>query len=151
MMNNKQWWKHIPLAKMSRAEWESLCDHCGKCCLNKLEDEDDKMVYYTDIACDLLNAETCQCSDYAHRSSRVPDCLHIRMGNLEQLYWMPPSCAYRLLYENKDLPSWHHLVSGDKNSIHQAGQSVKGRFVFAQQVDGDDWQEHVVEWPLDIE
>lgn len=144
-----KWWKQKALADMSMPEWESLCDHCAKCCLNKLEDEDDGTVYYTDVACDLLDAGTCQCSNYTQRQVLVPDCLRLTPDNLEQLYWMPPSCAYRLLHEGKDLPSWHHLVSGSKDSIKQAGESVAGRFVYSKNVDEDEWQDRIVEWPLE--
>lgn len=144
------WWKQKTLAEMNRPEWESLCDHCAKCCLNKLEDDSDGTVYYTDIACDLLNAETCQCGDYANRETLVPDCLRLTMDNLDDLYWMPPSCAYRLLHEGNDLPEWHHLVTGDQNSIHRAGESIAGRFVYNKLVNEQDWEEHIVEWPLEM-
>ena len=143
-----QFWKKYPLAELNRAEWEALCDGCGLCCLIKLEDEEDSTVYYTDIACDLLDGQTCQCKDYANRTTLVPECLQLTPDNLENLYWMPPSCAYRLLYEGKPLPSWHHLISGDKQSIHRMKQSVIGRFVYAANVKEDDWEEHVVTWPL---
>lgn len=145
---NLPWWEAIALTDMSREQWESLCDHCAKCCLIKLEDEDDGTVYYTDVACDLLECETCSCSDYANREVRVPDCLRLTPDNLEALYWMPPSCSYRLLHEGNPLPPWHHLITGDLNSIHEAGESVKGRFVYAARVKEDEWEEHVVEWPL---
>lgn len=142
------WWKAKPLAEMTLDEWESLCDHCAKCCLIKLEDEEDGTVYYTDVACDLLDGGTCQCKDYKNRETLVPDCLRLTPDNLDQLYWMPPSCAYRLLYEGKNLPTWHHLVSGDKDSIKRTKQSIAGRFVYAADVDEKHWEEHVVTWPL---
>ncbi|MCB1622761.1 MAG: YcgN family cysteine cluster protein [Thiothrix sp.] len=144
----RPWWKQKALQDMSRAEWESLCDHCAKCCLNKLEDEEDGTVYYTDVACDLLEAGTCRCSDYANREVRVPDCLRLTPENLDQLYWMPPGCAYRLLQEGRDLPPWHHLVSGSVSTIHEQGESVAGRFVYSHEVAEEDWQERIVEWPL---
>ncbi len=146
----KPWWKQKSLAEMSRPEWESICDHCGKCCLNKLEDESDGTVYYTDIACDLLDAESCQCGDYANRETLVPDCVRLTMDNLDDLYWMPPSCAYRLLHEGNDLPEWHHLVTGDKNSIHRVGESIAGRFVYSKTINEDQWEERIVEWPLEM-
>lgn len=148
--NALPWWKQKTLAEMSRDEWESLCDHCAKCCLIKLEDEDDRTVYYTDIACDLLDGKTCQCGDYANRETLVPECLRLTPDNLEPLYWMPPSCAYRLLNEGKNLPTWHHLVSGDGESIHRMKQSVVGRFVYAASVTEDDWENRVVTWPLKL-
>ena len=142
------WWQSKALEDMNPAEWERLCDHFAKCCLIKLEDEEDSTVYYTDIACDLLATPTCQCKDYANRTTLVPECLQLTPDNLENLYWMPPSCAYRLVYEGKNLPSWHHLVSGDKQSIHRMQQSVMGRFVYASTVNESAWEEHVVTWPL---
>lgn len=142
------WWKQKSLAEMNEAEWESICDHCAKCCLIKLEDEEDSTVYYTDVACDLLDGKTCQCKDYANRETLVPECLHLTPDNLDELYWMPPSCAYRLLHEGKNLPSWHHLVSGDKQSIHRMKQSVIGRFTYAAEVNEADWEDRVVTWPL---
>ena len=147
---DQPWWKAKALAEMDQTEWESLCDHCAKCCLNKLEDEEDGMVYYTDVACDLLNAGTCQCSDYTNRERLVPDCLRLTVDNLDQLYWMPPSCAYRLLHEGKDLPPWHHLVSGSKDTIHEVGESVTGRFVYAKEVEENQWEERIVDWPLNM-
>ncbi|MCB1637745.1 MAG: YcgN family cysteine cluster protein, partial [Thiothrix sp.] len=104
----------------------------------------------TDVACDLLAAGTCHCSDYANREVLVPDCLRLTPENLDQLYWMPPGCAYRLLQEGKDLPPWHHLVSGSMTSIHEQGESVAGRFVYSREVAEEDWQERIVEWPLKI-
>jgi len=143
------WWEAKPLTAMNHEEWESLCDHCAKCCLNKLEDEDDGVVYYTDVACDLLSANDCRCSDYANRQWRVPDCVRLTPDNLDDLYWMPPSCAYRLLHEGKPLPYWHHLVSGSKTTVQSEGQSVAGRFVYSKNVNEDEWEERIVEWPLE--
>lgn len=143
------WWKQKELSEFSNDEWESLCDHCAKCCLNKLEDEDDGTVYYTDIACNLLDGKTCRCSNYLERQKLMPDCVRLTPQNLEQLYWMPPSCAYRLIYEGKDLPSWHHLVSGSKETIHTEGESVIGKFVFSKDTDEDEWEDRIVDWPLE--
>ena len=142
------WWKQKALSEMNMDEWESLCDHCAKCCLIKLDDDDDGTVYYTDVACDLLDGKTCQCKDYSNRETLVPECLRLTPDNLDQLYWMPPSCAYRLLHEGKNLPSWHHLVSGDKQSIHRMKQSVVGRFKYAATVNEDELEDRVVTWPL---
>lgn len=142
------WWQQKPLSAMNREEWESLCDHCAKCCLVKLEDEEDGTVYYTDVACDLLDGQTCQCGDYANRETLMPDCLRLTPDSLDQLYWMPPTCAYRLLHEGKDLPPWHHLRSGDKQSIHRTRQSIAGRFTYAKDIGADEWEDRVVTWPL---
>lgn len=143
------WWKTKTLEQLSISEWESLCDHCAKCCLLKLEDEDDGVVYYTDVACDLLEAGTCRCSDYTQREVLMPDCVKLRPDNLQALYWMPPSCAYRLLHEGQDLPSWHHLVSGSLDTVHQQEQSVRGKFIYTKQCKEDEWEDRVVDWPLE--
>lgn len=143
------WWQQKELTEFTDAEWESLCDHCAKCCLNKLEDEDDGTVYYTDVACNLLDGKTCRCSNYPERQKLMPDCVRLTPQNLEQLYWMPPSCAYRLIYEGKDLPSWHHLVSGSKETIHAEGESIIGKFVFSKDIDEDEWEDRIVDWPLE--
>lgn len=147
MSDKRPWWDSKTLPEMTRDEWEQICDHCSKCCLHKLEDEDDGMVYYTDVACSLVDPKTCNCSDYANRQTRVPDCVRLTIANLDQIQWMPPSCSYRVLKEGGYLPEWHHLVTGDKNSIHNAGKSIKGKYVDESTV--DDFEEHVVEWPLD--
>lgn len=148
-VDNQPWWQQKALSELTADEWESLCDHCAKCCLNKLEDEDDGTVYYTDVACNLLDGQTCRCSNYPNRQVLMPDCVRLTPQNLEQLYWMPPSCAYRLVYEGKDLPSWHHLVSGSKATIHQQGESIIGKFVFSKDVNEDEWEDRVVDWPLE--
>ena len=147
MISQLPWWEEKSLNEMTRDEWEQICDHCGKCCLHKLEDEDDGTVYYTDVACSLVDSENCCCTDYQNRRVRVPDCLQLTVGNLDQIQWMPPSCSYRVLKEGRKLADWHHLVTGDKNSIHQAGKSIKGRYI--DESDVDDLEEHVVEWPLE--
>lgn len=148
MTEEVPFWQRKALAEMTRDEWESLCDHCAKCCLIKLEDDEDDTIYYTDIACDLVDKKTCQCSDYWNRTTLVPDCLQLTMDNLDQLYWMPPTCSYRLIDEGKALPEWHHLITGNKEAIHQAGDSIAGRFFYAKQIKEEEWEEHVVEWPL---
>ncbi|MGH8466229.1 MAG: YcgN family cysteine cluster protein, partial [Pseudomonas sp.] len=107
-------WKHKTLEQLDRQEWESLCDGCGLCCLQKLEDEEDNSVYYTRIACKLLDLKTCQCKDYPIRLKLVPDCIKLTPGQADQFKWLPPTCGYRLVSEGKDLPSWHHLVCGDR-------------------------------------
>ena len=144
-------WEKKSLSQMSRDEWESLCDHCGKCCLMKLQDEGDASgtVYYTDIVCHLFNPENGQCTDYWNREELVPSCLRLTRDNLDQIEWMPPSCAYRRILEGRGLASWHHLVSGDKQTIHQAGNSVLGKVVFEKDVNESELEEHIVEWPLE--
>ena len=123
---------------MNREEWESLCDGCARCCLIKLEDEDNGSIHYTNVVCDLLDLETCRCTKYDTRSQHVPECVVVTPANLDQLHWMPSTCAYRLLWEGKPLPDWHPLVSGDPDSVHRAGQSVRGWCV-TEEASGDLW------------
>ncbi|MDA0675109.1 MAG: YcgN family cysteine cluster protein [Proteobacteria bacterium] len=137
-------WRRKRLAEMSRAEWESLCDGCGKCCLHKIA-EDDGSISYTDIACRLLDIDACRCTRYARRNRYVPDCVRLTPDNVGTLSWMPSTCAYRLLAEGKDLPKWHPLVTGDPESTHRAQQSVRGRAVPQDTV--DDLTERIVKWP----
>ncbi len=137
-------WNTTPLSRMTRAEWESLCDGCAKCCLQKLEDEDTRAIFYTNIACDLLDPETCRCTRYEERSVLVPTCVTLTLAHLEDPYWLPPTCAYRLLAEGKDLPPWHPLVSGDPRSVELAGHSIRGRNVPEAEV--DDWEHHLIDW-----
>jgi uncharacterized cysteine cluster protein YcgN (CxxCxxCC family) len=127
MSDGKPFWQTKSLAEMSRAEWESLCDGCGRCCLVKLEEEGTGEIHYTDVACKLFDGENCRCTDYPNRSSRVPDCVTLTAGNIASLQWMPPTCAYRLLSEGEPLPAWHPLVSGRAETVIEAGISVKGR------------------------
>lgn len=139
-------WRRKPLAAMSKDEWEALCDGCAKCCLVKLQDEDTDEVVYTDVACRLLDLGACRCTRYAERKRLVPDCVVLTPDNLARLSWMPSTCAYRLLYEGKDLPAWHPLVSGDPESVHAAGVSVRGRTVGEADVSEDDLEDHAVDW-----
>ena len=141
-----KWWLDKSLSQMSRSEWEQLCDHCGKCCLLKLEDEGSGDVYYTDVACYLVEEETCKCGNYQEREILVPDCLKLTPDNLEQVSWMPLSCAYRRIMEGRGLSEWHHLVCGDKEEIHRQGISIKNKYVCESKV--EDVEERVVEWPL---
>jgi len=147
MKTDLPFWKRKTLHEMTRAEWESLCDGCGKCCLLKLLDEDSGAVDYTDVACKLLDIETCRCRDYKNRNRLVPGCVVLSPGKLEHLPWMPSTCAYRLLHEGKELPDWHPLVSGDAATVHSAGISVRHRVIPEMLVDEDDLEDHIVTWP----
>jgi len=143
---DKPFWLTTPLLQMSPQQWESLCDGCGKCCLHKLEDEDSGEIFYTDIACRYLSAN-CRCQCYAQRAQKVAACLTLRPQDLQRVTWLPSTCAYRLLAEGKALPAWHPLLSGDPDSVHKAGQSVKGKVVAEGAVAEDDYEDHIVFWP----
>ncbi len=143
-----QYWERKPLGKMSQTEWEALCDGCGKCCLNKLEDEDTGEVALTRIACRLLDDQTCRCAHYETRHQFVPDCIVLRPDNLDtHAYWMPQTCAYRLLWEGKPLPAWHPLVSGTAQSVHDAQISVQGWTLSEFDIPLEDWEDHIIEEP----
>ncbi|MCH8302509.1 MAG: YcgN family cysteine cluster protein [Proteobacteria bacterium] len=124
-----EFWKRKSLAEMSTAEWESLCDGCALCCLQKLEDEETGDVYFTDVACRLLDTQTCRCTNYAARAKKVASCLVLSVDEPETFNWLPDSCAYRRLADGKDLPEWHPLLTGDPDSVHEAGISAKGKVV----------------------
>jgi len=138
-------WKTTPLAEMTREQWENLCDGCGRCCLNKLENEDTGEIFHTDVACRLLDLETCRCVSYDDRKRFVPDCQILTHRNYKGFSWLPSTCAYRVLGEGGDLAWWHPLVSGDPETVHQARISVRGRAVSER--DTDDLENHVVSWP----
>lgn len=140
-------WRIKKLADMSHEEWESLCDGCAKCCLLKLEDIDTGDIAWTNVACRLLNVGSCRCSNYANRTQYVSDCVRLTPDKAHQLTWLPQSCAYRLLAEGKDLPSWHPLRSGSPNTVHQAGISVRNRVLSEDEIDEDDLEDHLVAWP----
>jgi uncharacterized cysteine cluster protein YcgN (CxxCxxCC family) len=138
-------WKTKSLAEMSREEWESLCDGCGRCCLHKLRDDETDAIAWTNVACRLLDTQTCRCRDYKHRRRRVPDCVRLTPEALEEIDWLPPSCAYRRLEEGRDLAWWHPLVSGDPETVHTAGVSVRGRAI-DERIAGQ-LEDHVTAWP----
>ena len=138
-------WKTKTLEQMTPAEWESLCDGCGRCCLHKLRDDDTGALAFTNVACHLLNLKTCRCSDYERRQRWVPDCVRLTPAAVRQIDWLPPSCAYRRLAEGKGLAWWHPLVSGDPETVHAAGISVRGRAISER--DAGPIEDHVQDWP----
>jgi len=140
----RPFWKTIALADMSRAQWESLCDGCGKCCLVKLRDAETDEVLFTNIACKALKISTCRCGDYKNRHRIVPDCVKLTARRLTTIDWLPGTCAYRLLAEGKDLPAWHPLLTGDPESVHKAGMSVRRRAISERQA--GEPEDHIVDW-----
>ncbi len=137
-----------PLEALTRPEWEKLCDGCGRCCLIKLEDDDTGAIYPTSVACQLLDRESCRCGDYRNRRDHVPDCIRLTLKKLNDIRWLPPTCAYVLRAAGKPLPPWHPLLSGDPDSIHRAGVSVRGRVEADEtEVEIDDLPEFIRLWP----
>lgn len=143
-----RYWEKKPLERMNTAEWEALCDGCGKCCLNKLEDEETGEVELTRIACRLFDDTTCRCGQYQIRHQIVPECITLKPATIPlHSYWLPDTCAYKLLYEGRPLYDWHPLISGTAESVHQARVSMQHRTVPEFEVDEDDWEEHLIEEP----
>lgn len=140
-----EFWRTKTLAQMSKAEWESLCDGCGRCCLHKLRDDETDEIEFTNVACRLLDTQTARCGNYANRKTYVPDCVKLTPKKLEKLDWLPPSCAYRLVRDGKDLPSWHPLRSHRPESVVEAGASVVGRCV--NERDAGPLEHHITKWP----
>ena len=169
MTNEKSslpFWQAKSLSEMTRPEWESLCDGCAKCCLHKFIDDEttddeselkptdfineDEHMVYSNIACHLLNDKTCQCSKYQERTKYVPDCVKLTQDNLDDVFFMPPSCTYRRIQEGRGLPSWHPLLhKGKKSAMHKAGMSVRGKIVKDNDVSLEYFEDYIVMWPLD--
>jgi uncharacterized cysteine cluster protein YcgN (CxxCxxCC family) len=143
---NGGFWNTKSLDEMTPAEWESLCDGCGRCCLHKLEDADSGLLFYTNVACRLLDRQRCRCSDYPRRGQLVPDCLMLSAGDAGRFNWLPLSCAYRKLANGQPLESWHPLLSGDPDSVHRAGISVRGRTVSEAAVPAEQLEEYIIHW-----
>ena len=139
-------WQRKPLSEMTTEEWESLCDGCGRCCLQKLQDEDTDDVFYTDLACRYLDSDACRCTVYGERFERVPDCLDVSALEAEEYAWLPRSCAYRRLAEGRPLADWHPLLSGDPETVHRAGISVRDKVVPETAVPESLWEERLIRW-----
>lgn len=139
----EKFWE-LPLGELNRAEWEALCDGCGRCCLNKIEDADTGEISDTNVACRLLDTKTARCTDYRNRKAFVPDCLRLTLKIVQGVAWLPKTCAYRLRADDEPLPEWHYLVSGDPDAVYRAGVSVAGRVV--SEVDAGPLEHHIVEW-----
>jgi uncharacterized protein len=144
-------WRRKSLEEMTDSEWESLCDGCARCCLNKLEEEGTDRTFYTNVGCRLLDSKVCRCRDYSHRLKQVDDCVRLTPESLKTITWLPPSCAYVLVAEGKDLYWWHPLVSGDPETVHTAGVSVRSHILASEKdVPDEDLEEHIVSWPLKL-
>ena len=141
---DQPFWKTKKLTEMSQTEWESLCDGCGKCCLNKLIDTDTNELFFTNVACKLLDTKNCQCTRYEDRSKLVKDCVRLTPRNVKKIRWLPDTCAYRLVAEGKDLFDWHHLICGDRNAVHRAGISARGRIISEEEA--GELEDHIVDW-----
>lgn len=146
MTDERPFWQRLSLHEMDQTQWESLCDGCARCCLIKLQDEDSGEVAYTGVACHLLDLGACRCTRYPERHELVPDCVQLGPEQAAALRWLPTTCAYRILAEGGDLPDWHPLVSGDPDSVHRAGISIRGRALPETHVHPDGLDEHVIRW-----
>ncbi len=145
MNSDKPFWER-PLTTLDRGEWEALCDGCARCCIHKLEEEETGLLYPTNVACKLLDRKHGRCTDYPNRKKIVADCVQLSAGNLDALDWLPETCAYRLRRDGEPLPEWHYLISGDRESVHLAGQSTRGWTVCETEAGELEW--HVVDRPL---
>lgn len=145
-MADVMFWQRKTLQEMTTGEWESLCDGCAKCCLVKLQDEDTDEVAYTNVVCQYMDEQNCQCTEYQARHELVPNCVWLKPSMVEEFFWLPDTCAYRLVGEGKPLPAWHHLLSGDKNTVHEAEFSVKNKVINERFVHEDDLEDYIVHW-----
>ena len=144
MSNSKHFWETKSLNQMTKVEWESLCDGCGKCCLHKLEDIDTGEISVSNVSCSFLDQTSCKCKDYKNRNENVPDCIQLDSKNLKKLDWLPSTCAYRLIDEGESLHDWHHLISGSSETIHERGMSVRDCSVNESSL--KNVEEYILEW-----
>ncbi len=142
----KDFWRNHNIEELAQDEWEALCDGCALCCLHKLQDEDTGDIAVTDVCCKYLDMEACRCTDYDNRHSIVPDCVPFNSETAKAFYWLPETCAYRRMAENKPLPYWHYLESGDKTLVHSLLVSARDQSISEDLVHPDLWQERVVRW-----
>ena len=145
-MLKKEFWKKKKLNELSKEEWEALCDRCGKCCVIKLEDDDTSKIYYTNVSCKLLCTKTANCKNYIDRKKIVQDCVVLSFNNLESLNWMPKTCSYKLVYEGKDLPSWHYLINGNFNKMLEQKKSVHNKVINEKKVSKNNLQDYIHDW-----
>lgn len=145
-MTRESFWTRFPLEALDKEEWEALCDGCALCCLHKLEDEDTGDVAITDLFCRYLDLDTCRCTDYSNRHVNVPDCVPFDVESARSFFWLPETCAYRRLAEDKPLPEWHYLISGDREAVHTQQISVQHQGLHEELVPEDEWQERVIRW-----
>ncbi len=138
-----RFWEDVPLERLDRAQWEALCDGCGKCCIHKLEDDETGELHPTNVACRLLDRRSGQCSDYKHRHAYVPECIRLTPARLKTMDWLPETCAYVLRADGRPLPAWHYLVCGDREEVHRAGASVRGWTI--SEDDAGDLENHILE------
>lgn len=143
---SQQFWQQKSLRELNKEEWESLCDGCAKCCLIKLQDEDTDEVAYTNVACQYMDYNNCQCTEYQERNTLVPNCVWLKPEMVDEFFWLPTTCAYRLVSESKDLPDWHPLISGDKDSVHRAEISIKDRAYNENDIHPDELEEYIIHW-----
>lgn len=142
-----KFWLTTPMEEMSHEQWESLCDGCGKCCrIQFLDDDDENLLMQTDVACGLLDTDTLRCTDYNNRLSQVPDCVQITPQTLNEYYWLPDSCSYKVVARGDDLPQWHHLVCGKREEIHTKGKSLKGKLVSERDYSPQDIEDRIIAW-----
>lgn len=145
MTMEPRFWENKSLTEMSADEWESLCDGCAKCCLHKLEDEDTGDVFYTKVVCRYMD-DDCRCTEYERRNELVPNCVWLRPEDVAEFHWLPSTCAYRLVAQGEPLAPWHHLISGSRETVHQAGVSIQGRALNETYVHPDGFEEHIITW-----
>lgn len=142
-------WEKKTLSQMSQNEWESLCDGCGKCCLNKIIDDETEELHFTNVACHLLHTKTCQCRKYEKRLKLVPDCVKVSLDDIDQFHWLPASCAYKLLAEEKPIPEWHPLITGSQSKMHQGGHSIRGKIISETQIAPENLADYIAIWPAE--